>query len=201
MKMKKERKRGFGRKKIAIERITDESRRQKDVDELHVCHEQQRYLEVEEDLDVEKKKGLVLEMMINSNLGNDDQFWWDTYIDGLSLDELKQMRSDMEKLKICVEKRSHELMSSIASSSSSSRFIDDETNLETGYEVDGQNGYPINDWGYDYENGEMMNELMFYFDYQKYESDKSYLFGATSTEVISNNMSVPDPSLPLLINY
>ncbi|KAI3927598.1 hypothetical protein MKX01_026531 [Papaver californicum] len=197
MEMKKERKGGFGRKKILIEKITDKSRRQKarelfvlcgaqfalitfspvgkpyvcgnpdlilnrfhnsndeiqkDIDELSVCHEQQRYLEVEEDLDVEKKRGLVLEMMINSNL----------------------MKSDMEKLKICVEKRYDELMSNIASSSyysssSSSRFIDDETNSKIGYGVDGQNGYLINDLGYDYENGEVMNELLFVFDYQKYE--------------------------------
>ncbi|KAI3982235.1 hypothetical protein MKX01_024952 [Papaver californicum] len=247
MEMKKEGKQGSGRKKIRMERILDESRRQvtfskrrkglftkanelsvlcgaqvaliafspagkpyvcgnpdlilnrfhntesqKDVDELSVCHEQQRYLEVEEDLDVEKKRGLVLKMMINSNLGNDDQFWWDIYINGLTMDELKQMRSDMKKIKICIEKRSDELMSSIACSSSSSRFID-ETNSKTGSGVDGQNGYPINDSGYDYENGEMMNELIFDFDYQKYESDKSNLFRATSTEVISNNMLVPDP--------
>ncbi|KAI3937933.1 hypothetical protein MKX01_027860 [Papaver californicum] len=157
MEMKKESKQGSGRKKIRIERIRKGCLKkanelsvlcgaqialiafspvgkpyvygnpdlilnrfhnsnveiQKDVDELSVCYEQQRFLEVKEDLVVEKKRGFVLEMMINSN--------W--------------MRSDVEKLKICVEKRSDELISSIAFSSSS-RFIDERDNWENTPKMD-----------------------------------------------------------------
>ncbi|MCL7041477.1 hypothetical protein MKW94_028523 [Papaver nudicaule] len=84
-------------------------------DELDEC--QRRFMEVEKDLEVEKKRGDMLQTMVNCNLG-DNQFWWDAYIDGLSLGELKQMRSDMEQLQKIVAKRCDEVMVGNVDSSS-----------------------------------------------------------------------------------
>ncbi|MCL7035072.1 hypothetical protein MKW94_021948 [Papaver nudicaule] len=84
-------------------------------DELYLC--QQRCKEVEKELEAEKKRGEILEALVNCTLGtgSEDQFWWDTYTDGLSLPELEKMRSDMEKLKEIVEKRCDEVMGNVAS--------------------------------------------------------------------------------------
>ncbi|KAI3984069.1 hypothetical protein MKX01_035196 [Papaver californicum] len=139
METKKQRKGGDGRKKIKMEKIIDKSRLQvtfskrrkglpyvygnpdlildrfgsKEASEIlkddDVCDEQRRYMEVEK------------ESMINCDFGGNDKFWWDTYVDGLNLDELKQMKSDMEQFQKCAAKRYHELKmtSNVASSSSS----------------------------------------------------------------------------------
>ncbi|MCL7037514.1 hypothetical protein MKW94_004505 [Papaver nudicaule] len=94
------------------------SSQNRNVDELSLC--QQRCMEVEKELDEEKKRGLVLQTLVNCNVGTgDDQFWWDTYVDGLSLNELEQMRSDMENLKKIVEKKVDETTSNSTASSSS----------------------------------------------------------------------------------
>ncbi|MCL7042573.1 hypothetical protein MKW94_014900 [Papaver nudicaule] len=104
---------------------------QNDENQLSVFDEQRWFMEVEkEEEEVEKnKRGLSMESLINSNLGGNpnDQYWWDTYIDGLSLEELKQMRNDMEQLKMCVEKRSHDLTNVASSSSSTSSSYKDES--------------------------------------------------------------------------
>ncbi|KAI3984054.1 hypothetical protein MKX01_035181 [Papaver californicum] len=125
-----------------------------------VCDEQRRYMEVEK------------ESMINCDFGGNDKFWWDTYVDGLNLNELKQMKSDMEQLQKCAAKRYHELKmtSNVASSSSStcSSYEDKPLPLMTipaGNEI-------VDD---DYLNGEMINKLLFDFDSPEYE------FGATTS--------------------
>ncbi|XP_026445694.1 agamous-like MADS-box protein AGL62 [Papaver somniferum] len=69
-----------------------------------------RYMEVEKQLVAEKKRGVFLESLMNCNLGpGNDKSWWETYMNGLNLDELIQMRSDMEQLQKCVSERSHDL--------------------------------------------------------------------------------------------
>ncbi|KAI3939288.1 hypothetical protein MKW92_022952 [Papaver armeniacum] len=77
-----------------LNNINGEAREiQKDDDE----QQQRRCLEVERELEAEKKRGVLLESLVNCDLGPDnDKFWWNTYVDGLSLDELVHMRSDME---------------------------------------------------------------------------------------------------------
>ncbi|KAI3965778.1 hypothetical protein MKX01_010735 [Papaver californicum] len=137
-----------------------------------VCDKQRRYMEVEKEVESEKKRGVFLESMINCDFGGNDKFWWDTYVDGLNLDELKQMKSDMEQLQKCAAKRYHDLKmtSNVASSSSStcSSYEDKPLPLMTipaGNET-------VDD---DYLNGEMINELLFDFDSPEYE------FGATTS--------------------
>ncbi|MCL7030357.1 hypothetical protein MKW94_015188 [Papaver nudicaule] len=80
-------------------------------DELYLC--QQRYMEAQKELDAEKKRGEILEALVNPN----EQFQWDAYIDGLSLEELEKMRCDMEQLKKIVQKRCDEVMGNVDSSS------------------------------------------------------------------------------------
>ncbi|KAI3912193.1 hypothetical protein MKW98_012004 [Papaver atlanticum] len=78
-------------------------------DELSLC--QQRDKEIQKELEAEKeKRGRFLEMLMNCNLDSGDASSWDTYVDGLSLAELEQMRSDMEQLMKIVEKRCEERM-------------------------------------------------------------------------------------------
>ncbi|KAI3896191.1 hypothetical protein MKW92_026286 [Papaver armeniacum] len=127
--------------------------------------QQRRCLEVERELEAEKKRGVFLDSLINYDLGDsNDKSWWDTYMNGLSLDELIQMRSDMEQLQKCVAKRSHDLQmtsNNTASSSSSSSYEDKSLALITippGNEI-------VDD---DYQNEEMVNELLFDFDSQEY---------------------------------
>ncbi|MCL7037511.1 hypothetical protein MKW94_021070 [Papaver nudicaule] len=163
----------------------------KDENQLCEFDEQRWIMEVEKEEEVEKNRGISMESLINSNLGDnpDDRYWWDTYIDGLSLGELKQMRSDMEQIKMFVEKRSHELMN-VPSSSSSSSYEDDANAIddddfvptvvsnsigqipqENGYGIDGYFGGSTNQDDFvccdysssgcdDYENSEMLNELL-----------------------------------------
>ncbi|RZC54453.1 hypothetical protein C5167_013308 [Papaver somniferum] len=146
-----------------LNNINGEAREiQKDDDD----EQQRRCLEVERELEAEKKRGFLLESLVNCDLGPDnDKFWWNTYVDGLSLDELMQMRSDMEQLQKCVTKRSHDLQmtsNNTASSSSSSSYEDKSLALMTipsGNEI-------VDD---DYQNEEMVNELLFDFDSQEYE--------------------------------
>ncbi|KAI3960768.1 hypothetical protein MKW98_026160 [Papaver atlanticum] len=85
-------------------------------------------------------------------------------MNGLSLDELIQMRSDMEQLQKCVSERSHDLQmtGNNTASSSSSSYEDKSLALMTipsGNEI-------VDD---DYQNEEMVNELLFDFDSQEYE--------------------------------
>ncbi|KAI3939287.1 hypothetical protein MKW92_022951 [Papaver armeniacum] len=142
---------------------------QKKDDELSVCDEQRRYMEVEKQLDPEKKRGVFLDSLINSDLGTgNDKSWWDSYMNGLNLDELIQMRRDMENLQKCVSERSHDLKmmnSNVASSSScSSSSYEDKSHIAL-MEIPASNGI-VDD---DYLNREMVNELLFDFDRQEYE--------------------------------
>ncbi|MCL7035071.1 hypothetical protein MKW94_021947 [Papaver nudicaule] len=107
---------------------TDDLSKINEGDELYLC--QQRYLEVEKELDAEKNIGDILETMVNCNLGDnpDDRYWWDTYIDGLSLEELKKMRSDMEQFQEIVAKRCYEVMSNVASSARLMTASDSDAN-------------------------------------------------------------------------
>ncbi|KAI3838470.1 hypothetical protein MKX03_013234 [Papaver bracteatum] len=145
-----------------LNNINGEAREiQKDDDD----EQQRRCLEVERELEAEKKRGVLLESLVNCDLGPDnDKFWWNTYVDGLSLDELVQMRSDMEQLQKCVSQRSHDLQTTgnNTTSSSSSSYEDKSLALMTipsGNEI-------VDD---DYQNEEMVNELLFDFDSQEYE--------------------------------
>ncbi|KAI3896193.1 hypothetical protein MKW92_026288 [Papaver armeniacum] len=132
---------------------------QKDDDE----QQQRRCLEVERELEAEKKRGVLLESLVNCDLGPDnDKFWWNN-VDGLNLDELIQMRSDMEQLQKCVSERSHDLQMTgniASSSSSSSRSSNEDKSLAlmtipAGNEI-------VDD---DYHNEEMVNELLFDLEY------------------------------------
>ncbi|KAI3912190.1 hypothetical protein MKW98_012001 [Papaver atlanticum] len=89
-------------------------------------------------------------------------------MNGLSLDELIQMRSDMENLQKCVANRSHDLKmaGNIASSSSCSPSSYEDKSLIALMETPA--GNEIVDDGY-YLNEEMVNELRFDFDPQQYE--------------------------------
>ncbi|KAI3891509.1 hypothetical protein MKX03_034652 [Papaver bracteatum] len=129
----------------------------------HDDPEQRRYMEVEQELEAEKKRGVLLDSLINSDLGGgNDNFWWNTYVDGLSLDELKQMKSDMEQLQKCVAQRSQDLKmtANTASSSSSSSY---ENNPLALMKLPAGN------------DEEMVNELFFDFDSQEYD------FGITTS--------------------
>ncbi|XP_026438434.1 agamous-like MADS-box protein AGL29 [Papaver somniferum] len=136
----------------------------------HNDPEQRRYMEVEQELEAEKKRGVFLESLINCDLGvGNDKSWWDTYVDGLSLDELKQMKSDMEQLQKCVAQRSNDLKMNNNTASSSSSYEDKSLalmNLPAG------NDDIVDD---DYLNEEMVNELVFGFDPQEYD------FGTTTS--------------------
>ncbi|KAI3866566.1 hypothetical protein MKW92_052007 [Papaver armeniacum] len=192
--MKKQKKGGDGRKRIKIEKIKDKSRLQvtfskrrqglfKKATELsiltaseihqkdHDDPEQRRFMEVEKELEAEKKRGVLMDSLINSDLGNgNDNSWWkNTYVDGLSLDELKQMKSDMEQLQKCVAQRSNDLKMNTNTASSSSSYEDKSLalmNLPAG------NDDIVDD---DYQNEEMVNELLFDFDSQEYD------FGTTTS--------------------
>ncbi|KAI3939888.1 hypothetical protein MKW98_029664 [Papaver atlanticum] len=134
--------------------------------------EQRRYMEVEKELEAEKKRGILLESLINYDLGGgNDKSWLDTYVDGLSLDELKQMKSDMEQLQKCVAQRSQDLKmtGNTASSSSSSSYEDKSLAL---MKLPAGNDDIVDD---DYLNEEMVNELVFDFDSQEYD------FGTTTS--------------------
>ncbi|KAI3939889.1 hypothetical protein MKW98_029665 [Papaver atlanticum] len=138
----------------------------------HDDPEQRRYMEVEQELEAEKKRGVFLDSLINSDLrGGNDNFWWNTYVDGLSLDELKQMKSDMEQLQKCVAQRSNDLKmtANTASSSSSSSYEDNPLAL---MKLPAGNDDIVDD---DHLNKEMVNELVFDFDSQEYD------FGTTTS--------------------
>ncbi|KAI3964437.1 hypothetical protein MKX01_007127 [Papaver californicum] len=94
--------------------------------------QQQQYMKVVNQLDVEKKRGVLVEKLKRLNtssttnensVGNSDKFWWDIPIDGLSLNELEQMKSAVEELKKTVAKRIEELVINGAASSSSPVMI------------------------------------------------------------------------------
>ncbi|XP_026445688.1 agamous-like MADS-box protein AGL23 [Papaver somniferum] len=130
--------------------------------------QQRRCLEVERELEAENKRGVLLESLVNCDLGPDNyKFWWNTYVDGLSLDELVQMRSDMEQLQKCVAQRSHDLQmtsnNTASSSSSSTSSYEDKSlalmTIPSGNEI-------VDD---DYQNEEMVNEFLFGFDFQEHE--------------------------------
>ncbi|XP_026458957.1 agamous-like MADS-box protein AGL23 [Papaver somniferum] len=154
-----------GNPDIILERflnnINGEAREiQKDDDE-----QQRRCLEVEGELEAEKKRGVFLDSLINSDLGaGNDKSCWDTYMNGLSLDELIQMRSDIEQLQKRVSERSHDLQmtSNVASSSCCSSYEDKSLALMT---IPAGNEF-VDD---DYQNKEMVNEFLFDFDSQEYE--------------------------------
>ncbi|KAI3838488.1 hypothetical protein MKX03_013252 [Papaver bracteatum] len=92
-------------------------------------------------------------------------------MNGLSLDELIQMRSDMEQLQKCVLERSHDLQMN-SNNTSSSSYEDKSLALMAippGNEI-------VDD---DYQNEEMVNELFFDFDSQENEFG---IGNATSTD-------------------
>ncbi|KAI3830647.1 hypothetical protein MKW92_011919 [Papaver armeniacum] len=142
---------------------------QKDDDE-----EQRRYMKVKREPKLSPagkpyEKRVFLDSLINSDLGTgNDKSWWDSYMNGLNLDELIQMRRDMENLQKCVSERSHDLKmmnSNVASSSScSSSSYEDKSHIAL-MEIPASNGI-VDD---DYLNREMVNELLFDFDRQEYE--------------------------------
>ncbi|KAI3879543.1 hypothetical protein MKX03_012730 [Papaver bracteatum] len=76
--------------------------------------QQEQYMKVSNQLDVEKKRGALVEKLKTLN-----KFWWEVPIDGLSLNELEQMKSAMEELKKSVAERIEELVMNGAASSSS----------------------------------------------------------------------------------
>ncbi|KAI3949946.1 hypothetical protein MKW98_025897 [Papaver atlanticum] len=137
---------------------------QKDDDE-----QQRRCLEVERELEAEKKRGVFLDSLINYDLGDgNDKSWWDSYMNGFSLDELIHMISDMKQLQKCVSQRSHDLQmtgnNTASSSSSSSRSSYEDKSLAlitipTGNDI-------VDD---DYLNKEMVNEALFGFDSEECE--------------------------------
>ncbi|XP_026458977.1 agamous-like MADS-box protein AGL29 [Papaver somniferum] len=142
---------------------------QKDDDE-----QQRRYMQKNDD-EAEKKRGVFLESLINSGLGpSSDKSRWDIYINGLNLDELIPMRSDMEQLQKCVAKRSHDLKmmtsNTTSSSSCSSSSYEDKSLIAL---MDKPAGNEIVDD--DYLNKEMINEFL--FDSQEYE----FGFGNTTS--------------------
>ncbi|KAI3912192.1 hypothetical protein MKW98_012003 [Papaver atlanticum] len=171
-----------------LNNINGEAREiQKDDDQ-----QQRRCLEVERELEAEKKREVLLESLVNCDLGPDnDKVWWNTYVDGLSLDELVQMRSDMEQLQKCVAKRSHDLKmtsnntASSSSSSSCSSFEDKSLPL-----MKIPAGIAIVDD--DYLNGEMVNELLFDFDSQEYEFGIGNTTTSTDEEEITADMFSDD---------
>ncbi|KAI3897252.1 hypothetical protein MKX03_036602 [Papaver bracteatum] len=125
----------------------------------HDDPEQRRYMEVEKELEAEKKRGVLLESLINCDLGSgNDNFWWDTYVDGLSLNELKQMKSDMEQLQKCVAQRSQDLK--MTGNAASSSYEDNPLALMK---------LPAGN------DEEIVNELVFDFDSQEYD------FGTTTS--------------------
>ncbi|KAI3843159.1 hypothetical protein MKX03_008550, partial [Papaver bracteatum] len=65
-----------------------------DGDELSLCR--QRFMEVEKELEAEKRRRLVLKTLLNCNVG-----------------ELEQMTNDIEQLQKNVEKRAHEMMNNV----------------------------------------------------------------------------------------
>ncbi|XP_026405716.1 agamous-like MADS-box protein AGL61 [Papaver somniferum] len=136
----------------------------------HDDPEQGRYMEVEKELEAEKKRGVFMESLINCDLGVcNDKSWWDTYVDGLSLDELKQMKSDMEQLQKCVAQRSNDLKMNSNTASSSSSYEDKSLAL---MELPAGNDEIVDN---DYLNEEMVNDLVFGFDSQEYD------FGTTTS--------------------
>ncbi|KAI3844945.1 hypothetical protein MKW92_015829 [Papaver armeniacum] len=137
----------------------------------HDDPEQRRFMEVEKELEAEKKRGVLMDSLINSDLGdgNDNSWWKNTYVDGLSLDELKQMKSDMEQLQKCVAQRSNDLKMNTNTASSSSSYEDQSLAL---MKLPAGNDEIVDD---DYMNEEMVNELLFDFDSQEYD------FGTTTS--------------------
>ncbi|KAI3939289.1 hypothetical protein MKW92_022953 [Papaver armeniacum] len=108
-------------------------------DELSLC--QQRDKEIQKELEAEKqKRGRFLEMLMNCNSGSSDASLWDAYIDGLSLAELEQMRSDMEQLMKVVEKRCEERMRTDTDSFSWLMTVpDSDVNaVDAGFVLDGK---------------------------------------------------------------
>ncbi|KAI3983711.1 hypothetical protein MKX01_001115 [Papaver californicum] len=94
--------------------------------------QQQQYMKVVNQLDVEKKRGVLVQKLKKLNttsttnendVGNSDKFWWDIPIDGLSLNELEQMKSAVEELKKTVAKRIEESVMNGAASPSSPVMI------------------------------------------------------------------------------
>lgn len=105
------------------------------------CLCQQRDMEIQKELEVEKeKRGRFLEMLMNCNSGSSDESLWDAYIDGLSLAELEQMRSEMEQLMKIVEKRCEERMRTDVDSFSWLMTVPDSdvNTVDAGFVLDGK---------------------------------------------------------------
>ncbi|KAI3979113.1 hypothetical protein MKX01_016288 [Papaver californicum] len=78
-----------------------------------VQQQQQQYMKVANQLDVEKKKGVLVEKLkrLNTTTNDDnDKFWWEIPIDDLSSNKLEQMKSAMEEPKKTVAKKIEELV-------------------------------------------------------------------------------------------
>ncbi|KAJ4959211.1 hypothetical protein NE237_026322 [Protea cynaroides] len=75
----------------------------------------QRLTEVNEELETEKKRGLMIPDELKK--GKMQQFWWEEPIDKLDMNELRQVKVAMEKLRKNVMKRA-EMMEAASSSSS-----------------------------------------------------------------------------------
>ncbi|KAJ4958358.1 hypothetical protein NE237_025469 [Protea cynaroides] len=76
-----------------------------------------RLTEVNEELETEKKKGL---MILDDQLKKEKlhQFWWEEPIDKLDVNELRQVMVAMEELRKNVMKRADQMMETASSSSS-----------------------------------------------------------------------------------
>ncbi|KAI3926132.1 hypothetical protein MKW98_028268 [Papaver atlanticum] len=80
---------------------------------------QKQYMEVVKQLDVEKKKDVLMKELQNRSMGGDHGFWWDAPMDGLSLNELELMKSAMEDVQRILIERVNAMMSVEASCLSS----------------------------------------------------------------------------------
>ncbi|KAI3856185.1 hypothetical protein MKX03_027767 [Papaver bracteatum] len=80
---------------------------------------QKQYMEVVKQLDVEKKKDVLMNKLQNRSMGGDHGCWWDAPMDGLSLNELELMKSAMEDVQRILIERVKEMMSVEASCLSS----------------------------------------------------------------------------------
>ncbi|KAI3868210.1 hypothetical protein MKW92_030455 [Papaver armeniacum] len=85
-------------------------------------------MKVAHHLDVENKRGALVEKLKRLNTtttttNDSNKFWREISIDGLSLNELEQMKSAMEELKKSVAERIEELVINGAASSSSQAMM------------------------------------------------------------------------------
>ncbi|KAJ4958355.1 hypothetical protein NE237_025466 [Protea cynaroides] len=78
-----------------------------------------RLTEVNEELETEKKRGLMIQDELKKEKEKVHQFWWEEPIDKLDVNELRQVKVAMEELRNNVMKRADQMMETAASSSSS----------------------------------------------------------------------------------